>query len=117
MHHLHQLPKGCSQTISFCFSQQAWDIGRAVIIVAHFPDEETEAPSVSSQPKALSTFLVPFAALPLFCSGRPWYGVALKNSQMKNRQGRKVGRQIHWRAFRGREKMIKGEEGLAARGR
>lgn len=72
---------------------------------------------MSSGPKALSTLQVAFATLPLLCSGRQWYGVALKNSQVKNKQGREVGSQIFWRAFRRREKMIKGEEGLAVRGR
>jgi hypothetical protein len=39
--------------------------------------------------------------------------VPLKNSQEKNRQGKEAGSQTRWRAFRGREKTIKGEEGLA----
>lgn len=42
--------------------------------------------------------------------------VPLKNSQLKNRQSREAESQICWKAFRGREKMIKGEEGLAERG-
>lgn len=41
----------------------------------------------------------------------------MKNSQVENKQEREAGSQIDWRAFRRREKMIKGEERLAEAGK